>query len=426
MSTLKNDIAWQQIEDKYHFVDQIKAEGIFKITASQIKEYREPRLMTKFDHLNQLPQIFRDNNLSILPDKRGSYLIGRFDTFESVEDGFTEKIRHFEKPSFIASIDSGAGTRITSEAVALNAAFSSGIISDFLEEELLFPTISGRQSSGAFEYAIISLDGNPINISVENAQIEIDAGYESPDCLTLVEAKLHLSDDFMLRQLYYPFRTWSQILDKRIRLVYLVYANRTFFLCEYCFDDQHIYNSARLIKKARYSIESTRISFDEIIEVHSKAKIKPEPQTPFPQADSMERVINLCERLDFRAYESSEIYEAYDFTSRQADYYGKAAEYLGLVKKSATSTWDLDNDGISFLGLDFHDGRLFICEKLFEHRPFYEAFKILCESGEIPSKRCAAELIRQHTNCKSVTTSERRASTLRGWLKWVCALAEED
>ena len=426
MSKSKNDIAWQQIEDKYHFVEQVKEKGIFKISANQIKEFREPHLMTKFYHANQLPRIFRDKNLSILPDRRGSYLIGKFDTFEPVEDGFSEKIRHFEKPSFIASIESSVGTRITSEAIALNAAFSSGIISDFLEEDILFPTISGRQSSGSFEYAIISLDGNPINVSVENAQIEIDAGYESPDCLALVEAKLHLSDDFMLRQLYYPFRTWSQILDKQVRLVYLVYANRTFFLYEYCFDDQHVYNSARLIKKARYSIESTCISFDEIIEAHSKAKIKPEPQTPFPQADSMERVINLCERLDFRTYESVEIYETYDFTSRQADYYGKAAEYLGLVKKSATSTWDLDDDGITFLVLDYHDGRLFICEKLFEHRPFNEAFKMFCESGEIPSKKCAAELIRQHTSCKSITTSERRAGTLRGWLKWVCALAEEN
>lgn len=45
-----NDNAWESLFEKYHIVEEISRNGAFGISASQIKEFREPRLMTKFDH----------------------------------------------------------------------------------------------------------------------------------------------------------------------------------------------------------------------------------------------------------------------------------------------------------------------------------------------------------------------------------------
>lgn len=57
-----------------------------------------------------------------------------------------------------------------------------------------------------------------------------------------------------------------------------------------------------------------------------------EPEIPFPQADSFERVINLCELLKQREFISKEdITQNYDFYSRQTDYYTNAGRYLGLI-----------------------------------------------------------------------------------------------
>ena len=60
----------------------------------------------------------------------------------------------------------------------------------------------------------VSVIGNYVfdgaeNIEVHNSQIEIDAGYEGLQKLALIEAKRDLSIDFLVRQLYYPFRTWK-------------------------------------------------------------------------------------------------------------------------------------------------------------------------------------------------------------------------
>ena len=45
-----NDAAWQSLFEKHNILDAIRREGQFLISANQIKEFREPRLMTKFDH----------------------------------------------------------------------------------------------------------------------------------------------------------------------------------------------------------------------------------------------------------------------------------------------------------------------------------------------------------------------------------------
>ena len=62
-----NDTAWENLFDKYHILAEIERNGQFTISANQIKEFREPRLMTKFDHKVNLPTIFAENQLAILP-----------------------------------------------------------------------------------------------------------------------------------------------------------------------------------------------------------------------------------------------------------------------------------------------------------------------------------------------------------------------
>ena len=46
----QNDVAWEALFDRYDILNQIDSNGQFIISASQMKEYREPRLMAKFDH----------------------------------------------------------------------------------------------------------------------------------------------------------------------------------------------------------------------------------------------------------------------------------------------------------------------------------------------------------------------------------------
>ena len=46
---LSVDEAWEKLLEKYDIVKKIEEDGIFHIEASQIKEFKEPRLMSKWD-----------------------------------------------------------------------------------------------------------------------------------------------------------------------------------------------------------------------------------------------------------------------------------------------------------------------------------------------------------------------------------------
>ena len=109
-----NDTAWEQLFTKYDILKQIDVHGRFEISAEQIREFREPRLMAKFDHETNLPEIFFKNKLE-----------------------------------------------------------------DFLQDEEITPTVSGRMSSGAFSFKIANSKSNEYcSVQVNNSQIEIDAAYE--------------------------------------------------------------------------------------------------------------------------------------------------------------------------------------------------------------------------------------------------------
>ena len=80
-----NDEAWTHLFEKHHILERINEDGLFLISAKQIRLLREPRLMSKFDNSAGLPMLFAENKLSILPVSRGNYVIGRFDAYQEVE-----------------------------------------------------------------------------------------------------------------------------------------------------------------------------------------------------------------------------------------------------------------------------------------------------------------------------------------------------
>lgn len=345
----KNDRAWEILFDKHQILDSIKLTGQFVITSDQIKIVREPRLMAKADTSESLPIIFKENNLGILPISRNSYIISSVNAYQDIEP-LSEPIKHVVLPDFIQSIQP---SNINTESIALNTAFATKIFSDFLDERNPYATVSGRMGSGKFKFKIQDKVTKQYHkIEVENSQIEIDMAIEGAKSLSLIEAKLFTFSNFLIRQVYYPFRTWKNKLDKCIRNIFFVYSNGIFSLYEYAFDDVYNYNSLYLVKGARYSIEDTRITGLEVEKIIASIVHVPEPSIPFPQADKFDRVVDLCFVLLQHDLDLEEITEEYGFDIRQASYYSSAAMYLGLVEKT-------NNTGLTQFRLTSRGSKIF-------------------------------------------------------------------
>ena len=424
MSENKNDTAWIKIFDKYNVLSRVANHGSFKISADQIKEFREPRLMAKFDHKINLPKIFLENDLSILPVTRGDYVISHFNLYHKFEMS-DEIIYQMQLPNYIQSLDCN---NIFSESVALNCAFASGIIADFLEDEQIFSTASGRMGAGNFNFFVDNIKNNfRYNVQVKNSQIEIDAAYEGIKNFAIFEAKRDISEDFLIRQLYYPYRMWKDKLTKNIKTIFFVYSNGIYHLYDYQFENPEHYNSLQLIKQKNYSVENTKINSEDIQKILNEIKFFSEPQDiPFPQADKFERVINLCELLNKKEMKKDEITQEYAFDSRQTNYYIDAARYLGLVEKKNLQ-YSLSELGEKILSYNFKNRQLAYCKCILSHKAFYETLKKYFDYGVMPNKNEIVQIMKKSNlhNIKSDETFERRSSTIKSWVNWIVGLINE-
>lgn len=422
-----NDKAWEILFEKYNILENIEKYGHFEISSKAINEVREARLMAKFDHTINLPKIFVKHKLSILPITRGDYVIAKFNAYHKFEES-TSEITNYSIPDYIQSLDSN---NIPSETIALNCAIAAGIIEDFLEDDKLVSTVSGRMGSGVFNFNIDNVNDNTSStITVTNSQIEIDAAYEGINSLALFEAKRDISEDFLVRQLYYPYRVWQSRISKPVRTLFLVYSNGIYRLYEYEFKDPNNYSSIHLVKQKNYTIEDSTITADDIQNILDNISFEEEPDLPFPQADSFERVINLCELLFNEELSKDSITEEYAFNSRQSDYYTNAGRYLGIVDKpdkDRKSIYCLTDRGTSILKLNYKKRQLALCECILKHKVFSKVLSSYFQNGTMPSKDKIVEFMKESHlyNISKDKTYYRRASTIIHWINWIVGLIND-
>ena len=425
-----NGEAWRVLFERHAISANVERNGLFQISADQIKCEREPRLMTKFDDSERLPCIFKREGLGILPDTRGTYQIGKFDMFHSFENTPLPHIQQISPRFPLESIDY---TELTSEALALNSAYSSGMLSHFLEEENLYPTISGRMGSSSFSFHI-SRGACSHHITVNNAQIEIDGGYEGEYSLALIEAKNHLANDFLVRQLYYPLRRWEATMRKSVRPIFLAYSNGIYHFREYTFLDINHYNSIELVREARYVIgsDSPQLTLQcvrDIIDELDRGDENCSPGGIIPQADDFGRVVNILEELaQAPELEAIDISEQQHFTLRQSDYYANAAIFLGLVQRvqRGNGRYQLTQEGDEIMRNDFHRRNIALAKAMLRPRFLRIAMKSSIDRGELISNIEICEIMRREEVNLSDSTVLRRAQTAIAWIKWLLENLAED
>lgn len=421
MSDSKNDLAWTKIFEDFPIIQDIENNGFFNITSEQINCYREARLMTKFDVQRQLPKPFVENKLAILPITRGSYIIGKFNIFEEIKNNSTLVSYGADRlPDHIKAIDI---ENISSETTALLCANVCGILNSFFDEEQITHVIGGRMGSGSFDFQVSNT-----KISVSKSQIEIDGGFESEHFIYLVEVKNLIHEDFLIRQIYYPYRTWTKKLEdkqinKSVRNIFLTYSDGTFYLREYKFERIEDPNSIKLVKEEKYSIVKDSLSLEKLQEITSNIKIIEDPDLPFPQSDDLDKVINLCELL-FQKEEGmskKDISEEFGFVIRQAGYYGASARYLDLVSYE-NQKYSLNKNGERIFGLPLIQRQFELVSLILSHEPFNLVMQDHLKQSERPTIDRIKYLVKDcklYKVGKDKTTFGRRCSTIISWIDWI-------
>lgn len=431
----KSSKAWRELFCKHRDILQnIDEQGYCEIGADIIKEVREPRLMTKHDFRDGVPAPLMQKHLNVLSISRNTYLLGQFDVFQKFPDSRPSRPEFCTLPPFeTLTVDD-----ITSESKAINALVISGALEQFLDTPQLTETFNGRMGTGAFDFSINLRSHAPLRITVNSAQLEIDAGFENDECIVIMEAKNVLHDDFNVRQLYYPFRKYRSSVTKPIRLVFSQYNNLMYTLYEYEFANEGDFNSIQLLNSASYAFDDCRITADDVMAIwqntpvlydDNRRKIDGEP--PFPQADKIERIFGLLEFLKAQPEHTAttaDIAEYMGTVYRQASYYPAAGEYLGLFVRSPNST-KLSPVGLALINKDRRGRLLEMAKLIFKHEIFHRLYgEAVLKYGDVPPRDSIMQAMTdiQVLDDTKESMLKRRSSTVGAWLRWLLELPDDE
>ncbi len=412
--------SWEVLFDRHNILSKVNDEGFYQISSTEINTVKEARLMAKFDQSSQLPHVFKDNKLSIVPITRGEYIIGPFATHTPV-------VYADIKPKYVSipNLETIDYTNLYSESSALLFAYNSGIIADVMNTSSIHFTVNGRMSSGSFTYNINNLKNPSINNSIHvlNSQIEIDAGYESSDMFCICEAKNIAVNELLIRQLYYPYRLWKSKIQKPVVPMFMVYSNDIFHTFVYEFTDINHYNSLKLKEHRAYTFAEESIHLSDIVDIHKSITPVIEPDITFPQANSFARIVDLLSVLYERSLSRDEVTLNYEFDDRQTNYYISACEYLGLIIRSNNKhkerTYELTKEAKDIMDKKYNQKYLALIKRVLERPVFYKTFLLALNKNQTPNTDIICKIMSESNLSINDTTIKRRASTVKAWIDWI-------
>lgn len=424
----KNDVAWETLFETHNILDRVNSYGFCELSGSSISKERDARLMTTFHHRIQLPSIFKQNHLTIVPKTRTTYVIGNFETYFELE---TDAFPAVEEMSLPATLETINPQDLYSESAALMCAHRAGILEYALNESIVL-TVTGSMSAGRFSYSLNDLGGNDrFGIDVENPQCYVAGGFEGANSFAIVEVTNETVGDFLIPLLYYPYRLWSRKTRKQVVPIYLSYSNDVFSLYRFRLSEPSHQNSIEIDGQWRFQIESNQIELSDIVDIVRRVQVIDEPHdVPFPQADRFSRVIDLLNQLNVVGNLSrEEITANYAFDQRQTQYYATAGMFLNLIERERSKeegvSYGLTQRGSDIMSQRPAQRNLALAESILRYRVFNETVSLYLDQAEKPTPDQVVEIMRAaniELDRDGNTTMNRRAQTVLSWVDWMMAL----
>ena len=416
-----NDVAWEQVCRELDIPQEVENNGVYRITADEIKRisHREPRLMCKIDFEKDLPQVFREHDLAIVPEQRGTYAIGHFNLFNDI--AYPDDVQ-VDTVQIGRRFDTLSVNDFTHESSAITASHLYGVLDGLVDDELKF-TRFGRTGGGAFEY---NIGGQ--HITADRTQIEMDGCFEGENSIVSLEAKIKTHDTFCIRQLYYPMRYLMQLSDKPITNVFLTAVGSSVYTHIWTFDDVMDYNSIRLDRVIRHDFfEPMAEETVEDIITNTPAE-QEDLDLLFPQSDSMAKVFSTLQYIaENGSVTDAQVADAMDVDYRQGGYYSNATNYLGLterVREGRVYVNRLSELGQTFIGSDAEARNKLIIRQMCRHGIFRDYLQIALDGDKLDKKAITRDLEAFRPDLGKDTPG-RRAGTVKSWVEWARSVVEQ-
>lgn len=412
------DDAWRNVISKYDLDNKVAKNGFAEITADELNEFRQARLMAKFDHKQSLPAPLAERNWAILAISNSKYAVGPFDLYQKLPIYADPEYVRFLPPR--TDLETLNPLEVASEADAILLAHASGILDRFIGESTTLTTF-GRMRAESFDFVIRNNKEGSTSLTVDGSQIEIDGGFEGENTFSVIECKNHACSDFNLRQIYYPYRAWSDRISKIVYPIFMIFNDGIFHLFKYEFEYPDDINSGQVIQYAAYTTVDAEITLSSLFNFAKKEKLEYISGGTLPQADDFQKIIALVEKCLEAPQSKVEIADMFNFELRQADYYVSAGRYLGFLEEEAGLVFSTSIGEMAASANGNDKVRLF-AQRLLSWEPVSRTF--LDGNSHTRgnfSSNFALDVLRESPEGAGLgeETLQRRARTVVNWCKWL-------
>lgn len=253
---MSNSKSWKKIFDDYKILNHNFVKEPFVLKSKQIKEScsiftktneKEVRLLCKQDTRESRPDIFKENNLFLLPIKNGEFAIIKGEGYVDIPEITTEPIIYDSKLDF----ELETSLIGNSEMQHLDFAYASSLVRTFMKDPSLVLTIRGRKYTPEFDFRVGSQE-----IKVKGVQTEVDAGYEGRDNLVLVYFLKTNNLSLEIKKIFYPYKFWSSHISKKITSLLFRKNKNSYSIWLFRFTDLNNFNSIDLLNSNKFIIKT--------------------------------------------------------------------------------------------------------------------------------------------------------------------------
>ena len=138
---------------------------------------------------------------------------------------------------------------------------------------------------------------------------------------------------------------------------------------------------------------------------------------PYPQANNPQKLSNFMYYLSLNHILTEELASDLDVDKRQVAYYGNALKYLGFI----TITKDyylLTSKGKSYLKADKHSQNKMLVDAFLSIPSIRASFIQFKINPDVSYYTLGNEIIKYRKDL-SISTTQRRASTIKKWVKYI-------
>jgi hypothetical protein len=267
-------------------------------------------------------------------------------------------------------------------------------------------------------------------LDIDGAQVEVDAGFENHEEFFIFECKNWYRGqlrDFNIRQLFFPQLHALNMLHAdgrnwRVRCFFLNIEpdTSTYRFWEYAFADAHDYSSMGLLKRSAYRLVQDKSSspsrlLDQFAQV-------PLARTKYiPQANDPNKLLALIQGIAEGYDTVDEIADRMKFDPRQSNYYGEAAEELGLIDRGHGGRFALTGTGSDVARLQTDAATHALIERIFTLPVFHEIAETSVKEKKtvLDTDSLLPILKRSAKRRYNDTTLHRRVQCVARWVNWI-------